>query len=165
MLRVDPRGETVWVQTAAGGTNDVLDADNLAVRDSRNLGNVPVTTAWTPDGRHAYVTHFRDDFIAVMDAKSYDEVKRIGVGQGVANVAFRPDGRFAYATMPGEKQGRGHRHRHHGGGEDASRRRPAVRPDRDAAPGRARDLTAAVGRRGGAHKDRSGSGPAGDDTW
>ena len=104
MLRVDPRGETVWVQTAAGGTNDVLDADNLAVRDSRKLGNVPVTTAWTPDGRHAYVTHFRDDFIAVMDAKSYDEVKRIGVGQGVANVAFRPDGRFAYATMPGENK-------------------------------------------------------------
>ena len=104
MLRVDPRGETVWVQTAVGGTNEVLDANTLGVRDSRKLGKVPVTTAWTPDGRYAYVTHISDDFIAVMDASSYQEIKRIRVGQGVANVAFRPDGRFAYATVRGENK-------------------------------------------------------------
>lgn len=104
MLRVDPRSETVWVQTAVGGTNEVLDAGTLGVRDSRKLGKVPVTNAWTPDGRYAYVTHISDDFIAVMDATSYQEIKRIRVGQGVANVAFRPDGRFAYVTVPGENK-------------------------------------------------------------
>ena len=104
MLRVDPKSETVWVQTAAGGTNEVLDAGTLAARDSRKLGKVPVTNAWTPDGRYAYVTHFRDEFISVIDAKSYDEVKRIRVGQGIANVTFRPDGRFAYATLHSENK-------------------------------------------------------------
>ena len=104
MLRVDPKSETVWVQTAVGGTNDVLDAGTLAARHSRKLGKVPVTNAWTPDGRHAYVTHFKDDFISVIDATTYDEVKRIPVGQGVASVAFRPDGRFAYATLHGENK-------------------------------------------------------------
>ena len=92
------------MQTAAGGTNDVLAADTLSSRHSRKLGKVPVTNAWTPDGRHAYVTHFQDDFISVIDANSYDEVKRIRVGQGVANVTFRPDGRFAYATLHSENK-------------------------------------------------------------
>ena len=102
MLRVAPDGGSVWVQTALGGTNDVLDPETLAVRKSTRLGRVPVTNAWTPDGRHVYVTHFEDDFVAVLDAASYEEVARIGVGANVGNVAFRPDGRYAYVSVLGE---------------------------------------------------------------
>ena len=104
MLRVAPDGGSVWVLTAAGGTNEVLDPDTLAVVDNRRLGNVPVTTAWTPDGRHAYVTHFGDSYISVVDATSYQEVARIQVGEQIANVAFRPDGLYAYATVRGENK-------------------------------------------------------------
>ncbi len=104
MLRVAPDGGSVWVLTAVNGTNEVLDPDTLAVVDSRKLGKVPVTNAWTPDGRHAYVTHFGDPFISVVDATSYREVKRIQVGKQIANVAFRPDGRYAYATVRGENK-------------------------------------------------------------
>ncbi len=104
MLSVAPGDGSVWVQTAAGGTNEVLDGSTLASRGSQKLGKVPVAVAWTPDGRYGYVTHFKDDFISVVDAKTLKEVKRITVGQSVANVAFRPDGRYAYATVKGENK-------------------------------------------------------------
>lgn len=102
MLRVAPDEATVWVQTARGGTNDVLDAVTLAERAEHHLGKVPVTNAWTPDGRESWITHFKDRFIAVIDAKSLEEVARIEVGQGLGNVAFTPDGRFAWVTVIGE---------------------------------------------------------------
>ena len=104
MLRVAPDGGSVWVQTALGGTNDVLDPETLAVRNSTRLGQVPVTSAWTPDGRHVYLTHFEDDFVAVLNAASYEEVARIRVGATVGNVAFRPDGRYAYVSVLGENK-------------------------------------------------------------
>jgi YVTN family beta-propeller protein len=102
MLRVAPDGGSVWVQTAKGGTNDVLDPDTLAVRSTQQLGRVPVTNAWTPDGRYVYVTHFDDDFVSVVDAATFREVKRIRVGSRLGTVGFRPDGRYAYVTVIGE---------------------------------------------------------------
>lgn len=101
MLRVAPEGESVWVQTARDGTNDVLDPGTLERRNSTQLGQVPVTNAWTPDGREVYLTHLRDGFVSVLDAASYEERGRIQLGAGSANVAFRPDGQFAYVTLPG----------------------------------------------------------------
>lgn len=102
MLRVAPDGNSVWVQMAQGGTNDVLDPNTLGVRSTQQLGRVPVTNAWTPDGRHVYITHFEDDFVSVVDAASFREVKRIRVGSRLGTVAFRPDGRYAYVTVIGE---------------------------------------------------------------
>jgi YVTN family beta-propeller protein len=99
MLRVAPDDGSLWIQTAAGGTNDVLDPASLETRSSNKLGKVPVTTAWTPDGRQAYVTHIGDAFVSVMDARSFEELKRIPLGSGAANIGFRPDGRFAYVSL------------------------------------------------------------------
>lgn len=104
MLRVAPGGDSVWVQAAAAGTNDVLDPETLEVIARQQLGNAPVTNAWTPDGRYSYVTHVADDFISVIDAQTYEEVERIRVGNQVGNVVFRPDGAYAYATVIGENK-------------------------------------------------------------
>lgn len=41
MLRVSPDGATIWVQTAAAGSNAVLDADTLAIRTHGKLGQAP----------------------------------------------------------------------------------------------------------------------------
>jgi YVTN family beta-propeller protein len=104
MLRVAPDGGSVWVQTAQGGTNDVLAPETLAVRSTQHLGRVPVTNAWTPDGHYVYITHFEDDFVSIVDAATFREVKRIRVGPRLANVSFRPDGRYAYVTVLGENK-------------------------------------------------------------
>ena len=101
MLRVSPDGKEVWVQTASG-TNVVLDAGTLETLHTEKLGEQPVQTAWSPDGRYNFVTHFADDWVAVMDPKSGKLVKRLEVGQNGANVSFRPDGKYGYVAVTGE---------------------------------------------------------------
>jgi DNA-binding beta-propeller fold protein YncE len=101
MLRVSPDGREVWVQTASG-SNVVLDAQALETLHTEELGEQPVTCAWSPDGRYNLVTHFADSWVAVMDPKSGTLIKRLEVGQGGANVSFRPDGKFGYVAVTGE---------------------------------------------------------------
>jgi len=101
MLRVSPDGREVWVQTASG-SNAVLDARTLETLHTEELGEQPVTTAWSPDGRYNFVTHFADDWVAVMDPGNGKLIKRLEVGQNGANVSFRPDGKFGYVALTGE---------------------------------------------------------------
>jgi DNA-binding beta-propeller fold protein YncE len=101
MLRVSPDGKEVWVQTATG-SNVVLDAPTLETLHAEELGQQPVTVAFSPDGRYNFVTHFADSWIAVMDPRSGKLVKRLEVGQSSANVSFRPDGKFGYVAVRGE---------------------------------------------------------------
>ena len=101
MLRVSPDGREVWVQTA-GGSNVLLDSQSLETLYTEELGEQPVTVAFSPDGRYNFVTHFADDWVAVVDPKSGKLVKRLEVGQNGANVSFRPDGRFGYVAVTGE---------------------------------------------------------------
>ncbi len=101
MLRVSPDGREVWVQTASG-SNAVLDARTLETLHTEELGEQPVTTAWSPDGRYNFVTHFADSWVAVMDPESGKLVKRLEVGQNGANVSFRPDSAYGYVAVTGE---------------------------------------------------------------
>ena len=101
MLRVSPDGREIWVQTATG-SNVVLDSQSLETLYTEELGEQPVTVAFSPDGRYNFVTHFADDWVAVVDPKSGKLVKRLEVGQNGANVSFRPDGRFGYVAVTGE---------------------------------------------------------------
>jgi DNA-binding beta-propeller fold protein YncE len=101
MLRVSPDGKEVWVQTATG-SNLVLDAQTLETLYPEELGQQPVTVAFSPDGRYNIVTHFADSWVAVMDPQSGKLIKRLEVGQNGANVSFRTDGRFGYVAVTGE---------------------------------------------------------------
>ena len=101
MLRVSPDGKEVWVQTATG-SNLVLDAQTLETLHTAELGQQPVTVAFSPDGRYNIVTHFADSWVAVMDPQSGKLIKRLEVGQNGANVSFRTDGRFGYVAVTGE---------------------------------------------------------------
>ena len=101
MLRVSPNGKELWVQTATG-SNVVLDSQTLETLYTEELGEQPVTVAFSPDGRYNFVTHFADDWVAVMDPGNGKLIKRLEVGQNGANVSFRPDGKFGYVALTGE---------------------------------------------------------------
>ncbi len=103
MLRVSPDGKEVWVQTSTG-SNVVLDAQTLETLHAEELGEQPVTVSFSPDGRYNFVTHFADNWVAVMDPESGKMIKRLEVGQNGANVSFRPDGRFGYVAVTGENE-------------------------------------------------------------
>ena len=101
MLRASPDGKEVWVQMASG-LNVVLDAQTLETLHAEELGEQPVTVAFSPDGRYNFVTHFADDWVAVIDPGNGKLIKRLEVGQNGANVSFRPDGKFGYVSVTGE---------------------------------------------------------------
>jgi DNA-binding beta-propeller fold protein YncE len=101
MLRASPDGKEVWVQTATG-SNVVLDSQTLETLHTEELGEQPVTVAFSPDGRYNFVTHFADSWMAVIDPQSGKLVKRLEIGQNGANVSFRPDGKFGCVAVTGE---------------------------------------------------------------
>lgn len=101
MLRVSPDGRVVYVQTASG-SNVVLDARTLEKLYTERVGDQPVTTAWSPDGRYNFVTHFAEDWVAVLEPESGRLVKKLEVGGHSANVSFRPDGAYAYVAVTGQ---------------------------------------------------------------
>jgi DNA-binding beta-propeller fold protein YncE len=101
MLRASPDGRVLYVQTATGA-NVVLDAKTLETLHTEELGEQPVTTAWSPDGRYNFVTHFADDWVAVLEPRSGRLIKRLQVGQRGANVSFRPDGAYGYVAVTGK---------------------------------------------------------------
>ena len=103
MLRVSPDGKVVYVQTASG-SNVVLDARTLEKLHTEEVGGQPVTTAWSPDGRYNFVTHFGDDWIAVLEPRSGKLVKKLEVGGSTANVSFRPDSAFGYVAVTGQNE-------------------------------------------------------------
>ncbi len=103
MLRASPDGKEVWVQTASG-QNVVLDARTLETLHTEELGEQPVTVAFSPDGRYAFVAHFADDWVAVLDPKDGRLIKRIEVGRQGANVSFRPDGKYGYVAVTGQNE-------------------------------------------------------------
>jgi DNA-binding beta-propeller fold protein YncE len=91
------------VQTA-GGSNVVLNSQTLETLHTEELGEQPVTVAFSPDGRYNFVTHFADTWVAIIDPQSGKLVKRLEVGQNGANVSFRPDGKYGYVAVTGENE-------------------------------------------------------------
>lgn len=101
MLRVSPDGQTLWVQTAAAGTNVVLKSSDLSTLATEKVGKTPVTNAWSPDGKWSLVTNQGENTASLIDASTYKPVKTITVGQSPGVVSFRQDGKFAYVAVTG----------------------------------------------------------------
>ena len=99
MLRVSPDGGEVWVQTAAAGTNVVLDTKDLGVLATEPTGRGPVTNAWTPDGQYSFIINSSDTFVSVFDASTRREIERVEVGLGASNVGFSGDGSTAFISV------------------------------------------------------------------
>ena len=89
------------MQNARAGTNTFLGADPFWVEKTLRLDRVPVTNAFSPDGRFSYVTNLAGGTISVVDRRSLEEVARLAVGRAPANVGFTSDGRFAYVSVTG----------------------------------------------------------------
>jgi DNA-binding beta-propeller fold protein YncE len=101
MLRVSPDGNEVWVQTAKAETNVVLNVADLTTLATMPTGKVPITNAWTRDGRYSVLTNQGDTFASVFDAKTYKEVARLAIGQGGSNIGFTRDGATGFVAVTG----------------------------------------------------------------
>jgi YVTN family beta-propeller protein len=104
-VAVSPDGSEAYVTECpdncpAGSQGDVavIDTASNRVTASITVGSGPFGVAFTPDGRHAYVTDRNATAVSVIDTASHTVTATITVGVFPTSVAVSPDGREAYVT-------------------------------------------------------------------
>lgn len=80
------------------GSNSVtfIDTATNAVKHVSYLGRSPHEAFFTPDGREVWVSVRGEDYIQVLDGKTYREKQRIKVPNGPGMTIFSPDGKYGY---------------------------------------------------------------------
>jgi YVTN family beta-propeller protein len=80
------------------GSNSVtfIDTATNAVKHVTYVGRSPHEAFYTPDGKEVWVTVRGENYIAVLDAKTFEEKTRIITPGGPGMQIFSPDGKYGY---------------------------------------------------------------------
>jgi len=80
------------------GSNSVtfIDTATNAVKHTTYVGRSPHEAFFTPDGKEVWVTVRGENYISVIDAKSFEEKTRITTPNGPGMQIFSPDGKYGY---------------------------------------------------------------------
>ena len=63
-----------------------------------DVGQGPLSVAFSPNGKYAYVANEGDDTVSVITVATGEETSTIDVGDYPGSVAFSPNGKKAYVT-------------------------------------------------------------------
>jgi len=96
---VSPDGRELWAANAQDGTISVIDlsAKKVTATLAANVGGAN-RLKFTPDGKLVLVSTLSGPDLAVFDAATRREVKRIKLGRGAAGIQMQPDGARAYVA-------------------------------------------------------------------
>ena len=96
---VSPDGKELWAANAQDGTISIID---LASRKVVQTLDANVKSAnrlkFTPDGKLVLVSMLGGPDLAVFDAATRKEAKRIKIGRGAAGIQMQPDGARAFVA-------------------------------------------------------------------
>jgi DNA-binding beta-propeller fold protein YncE len=101
MLTTAPDGR-VWVQESGSNTNAVFDPITLDLVKRFPSAKGPVVASFSVDGKYAFIGHFGDPVVQVVDADTLEEVARITVGATPSKLAVHPNGKLLYAILSKE---------------------------------------------------------------
>jgi len=96
---VSPDGKEIWVANAQDGTVSVIDFAGKALSqtfDARVVGANRLK--FTPDGKRVFISMLRGSDLAVIDATTRKDVKRLNIGHGSAGILMQLDGSRAYVA-------------------------------------------------------------------
>ncbi len=96
---LSPDHKEIWAANAQDGTISVVDMETKKVSATLDA-NVRGANRlkFTPDGKLALVSSLGGPDLAIFDAATRKEVKRIKVGRGAAGIQMEPDGSRAYVA-------------------------------------------------------------------
>jgi YVTN family beta-propeller protein len=98
---VSPDGKELWSAASQGGTVSIID---VAAKKLIQTLHAQVTRAnrlkFTPDGKYVFVSMLagNGDDVAIFDAATRQEVKRLRIGHGAGGILMQPDGSRAYVA-------------------------------------------------------------------
>src|SRR6202000_2392646 len=80
------------------GSNSVtfIDTATNAVKHPTYIGRSPHEAFFTPDDSEIWVTVRGEDYVSVIDGKTFEEKSRIKVPGGPGMTIFSPDGKYGY---------------------------------------------------------------------
>ena len=73
-----------------------IDTATNAVKHTTYVGRSPHEAFFTPDGSEVWVTVRGEDYVAVLDGKTFEEKTRIKMPAGPGMQIFSPDGKYGY---------------------------------------------------------------------
>ena len=91
-----PDRRTLVVVSIASNSVTFIDTATNRVKHTTYVGRSPHEAFFTQDGREVWVTVRGEDYVAVLDAETFTEKRRITVPNGPGMTIFSPDGRYGY---------------------------------------------------------------------
>jgi len=91
-----PDHKTIAVVSIATNSVTFIDTSSNATKHVTYVGRAPHEAFFTPDGREVWVTVRGEDYVAVLDAHTFEEKARIKVPAGPGMQIFSPDGMYGY---------------------------------------------------------------------
>jgi YVTN family beta-propeller protein len=95
-LGFSPDHRTLAVVSIGSNSVTFIDTNTNAIKHTTYVGRSPHEAFFTPNGEELWVTVRGEDYIAVLDPRSYEEKTRITVPSGPGMQIFSPDGKYAY---------------------------------------------------------------------
>lgn len=96
---VSPDGKEIWTANAQDGTISIIELTTKTVTQTLPAN---VTGAnrlkFTPDGKLVLVSSLGGSDLAIIDAGTRRDVKRLTIGRGAAGIQIQPDGLRAYVA-------------------------------------------------------------------
>ena len=93
-----PDRKTLVVISIGSNSVSFIDTATNAVKHVTYVGRSPHEAFFTPNGREVWVSVRGEDYIAVLDGKTFMEKSRIKVPNGPGMVIFSPDGKLGYVV-------------------------------------------------------------------
>jgi YVTN family beta-propeller protein len=91
-----PDHKTIAVVSIGSNSVTFIDTATNATKHITYLGRAPHEAFFTPDGNEVWVTVRGEDYVAVLDGRSFGEKMRIKVPDGPGMTIFSPDGMYGY---------------------------------------------------------------------
>jgi len=96
---VSPEGRQLWTANAQDGTISIIDLANKQVTATLDAKIASANRLkFTPDGKYVLVSMLREGNVAVFDAASHKEVRRIPIGHGAAGILMDPAANRAFVA-------------------------------------------------------------------
>jgi YVTN family beta-propeller protein len=96
---VSPGGKELWAANAQDGTVSIID---IAAKKVVETLQANVRSAnrlkFTPDGKLVFISSLGLPDVAIFDAATRKEVKRVKIGRGAAGIQMQPDGTRAFVA-------------------------------------------------------------------
>jgi YVTN family beta-propeller protein len=91
-----PDHRTLVVVSVGSNSAAFIDTQTNCVKQITYVGRAPHEAFFTPDGKEVWITVRGENFIQVLDGKSYRPTRRIQVPDGPGMTIFSPEGTYGY---------------------------------------------------------------------